>query len=43
MVDLVAVEFGYSLESHDFGHLGVGMHVVEAVDALRQWGEQPAV
>ena len=43
VVGLVAAQFGYALKSHHLGHLRVGVHVVQAVEALRHRREQPAV
>ena len=40
MVGLVAAEFTDTLKSHDFWHLGIGMHIVEAVLSLRHRCEQ---
>ena len=43
VVDFVACQFGDTLESYHLRHLRVGMHVVEAVLALRHRGEQSAM
>ena len=43
MIVLIIGEFADAFKSHHFGHLCVGMHIVETVLSLRHGGKQSTV
>ena len=43
VVGLLSRQFCYTFKTHHFGHLGIGMHVVQYIDPLRHRCEESSV